>query len=204
MFVDPSQFANHVVKLRLRNSSGDPSLDIVRLKNSIEGGLRAAGYEISDRDFGIVIDVNAFQMQSVSTARIQSSSGLGALLGAVGGYEVANQHHGISPASGAILGAVAGATIEEVVRNHGEKATYLALCDVNIGVVRKEYKKKDSFVIGGNKIENKAEEEQDTFTNFAMRDTVRIAAFAGDDPDRSGQTINALIDRLGRVVANLL
>jgi hypothetical protein len=204
LFVDASQFANRTIKLRIRNSSGDPALDLVRLRGSIESGLRMAGYQISDQDFGIVVDVNAFQMQSVSRASVRSSSGLGALLGGVVGYETAKRPGGISSGGGAILGAVAGATLEEVIRNYGEYSTYVALCDVNIGVVRKEYKKNDRFVIGGNKIEHKEPDEVDTFTNFALRDTVRVAAFAGDEGVRANQTIDALLDRLGRVVANLL
>lgn len=204
LFVDSSQFANRTIKLRLRNSSGDPALDMARLRGSIESGLVSAGYRISDQDFGIVMDVNAFQMQSVAKASVTTNSGLGALLGGVVGYETAKRPGGISPGGGAMLGAIAGATIEEIIRNHGEYYTYIALCDVNIGVLRKEYKKSDRFVIGGNKIEHKEPDEPDAFTNFALRDTVRVAAYAGDDVSRYGQTINALLDRLGRVVANLL
>ena len=204
LFVDASQFANRTIKLRLRNSSGDPALDLVRLRSSIEAGLRGAGYQISDQGFGIVMDVNAFQMQSVSRASIRSSSGLGALLGGVVGYETAKRPGGVSSGSGAILGAVAGAALEEVIRNHGEYSTYIALCDVNVGVVKKEYTKKDRFVIGGNKIEHREPDEADTFTNFALRETVRVAAYAGDEGARTRQTIDALLDRLGRVVANLL
>lgn len=204
LFIDSSQFANRKVKLRLRNSSGDPALDVVRLRGSIEAGLRAAGYEINDKDFGIVIDVNAFQMQTVSRANVRTNSGLGLLLGGVVGYEAAKRPGGVGAGSGAILGAIAGATLEEVIRSQGDYATYLALCDVNIGVVRKEYTKKDRFVIGGNKIENKEPDEADTFTNFALRDTVRVAAYAGDRNAPNYQTIEMLLDRLGRVVANLI
>jgi hypothetical protein len=150
------------------------------------------------------MDVNAFQMQSASKANVTSNSGLGTIIGGVVGYEAASRPGGIRSGSGAILGAIAGATIEEIIRNHGELSTYLAICDVNIGIVRKEYSKKDRFVIGGNKIEHREPDEADTFNTFAMRDTVRVAAFAGDDSTRSYQTLDALLDRLGRVVANLL
>lgn len=204
LFLDSSQFANKTIKLRLRNSSGDPALNIDRLRSSIESGLRSAGYKVSDENFGIVMDVNAFQMQSASKANVSSNSGLGAIIGGVVGYEAASRPGGIASGSGAILGAIAGATIEEIIRNHGELSTYLAICDVNIGIVRKEYTKKDHFVIGGNKIEHREPDEADTFNNFAMRETVRVAAFAGDDSSRWHQTLDALLDRLGRVVANLL
>jgi outer membrane lipoprotein SlyB len=204
LFVDSSQFANRTIKLRLRNSSGDTALDVVRLRNSIETGLRNAGYQISDRDFGIVMDVNAYQMQTALRANVRSNSGIGALLGGVVGYETARRPGGIASGSGAIIGAVAGAAIEEIINSHGETATYLALCEVNIGVVRKEYKKQDRFVIGGNKIEHREDEEQDAFTNFVRREDVRIAVFAGDDVTKANQTVDAVLERLGRVIANLI
>ncbi len=46
--------------------------------------------------------------------------------------------------------------------------------------------------------------EKDTYTGFAMRDTVRVAVYAGDDSAYASQTVGAIVDRLGRVIANLL
>jgi len=160
LFVDSSQFANRTIKLRLRNSSGDPDLDINRLRQAIETGLRTAGYSIGDQDFGIVLDVNAFQFRTAAISNITSNSGLGALLGGVIGYEASMRSGSIGAGSGAILGAVAGTALEEILRTHGSRSTYLALCDVNIGVVRKESKNNDRFIIGGNKIEQSQNEER--------------------------------------------
>lgn len=206
LFIDSTQFPNHTIKLRLRNSSGDPSLDVTALRQSVETGLRSAGYTVSDQNFGIVVDVNAFQLQTAAASNVTSNSGLGMLLGSVVGYESAKRSGRIGGGSGAIVGAVAGSLLEDVLRNHGTRATYLALCDVNIGVIRQESTKNDRFVIGGNKIErSKGDDlEKDTFSGFAMRETVRVAVYAGDSPDRVYQTVGAIVDRLGRVIANLL
>ncbi len=204
LFIDSSQFSNRTIKLRIRNSSGDPDFDLSRFRNSIENGFRSAGYSISDQNYGIIVDVNAFQFQSVSRANISTSRGLGLLLGGVAGYELSKRSDNISSASGIILGAIAGSSLEEIVRYHGETWTYIALCDVNIGIIRMKNVEKDRFIIGGNKIEYPLSDDVDTYTNFAYKDTIRIAAYAGDDPSRSRQTIDALLDRLGRIVGNLL
>lgn len=205
LFLDSSQFASRKVKLRLRNSSGDPQLDMARLRGTIEAGLRDAGYQMVDKDFGILMDVNLFQVQSAAATRVKDTSGLSVLLGGVVGYEVArNQSRGIASGSGAILGAIAGYKLEEVIRAHSEVTSYIALSDVNIGVVRRESRAADSFVIGGNKLELKDESEPPEFTNFARRETVRIAVYAGDDYDKRNQTIAALVERLGRIVANII
>ncbi len=205
LFIDSSQFANRVVKLRVRNSSGDPAMDIGNIRNQIESGLRSAGYEISDKGFGIVVDVNAYFMNTVANGRTRATNEVGALLGAVAGYEATKKSGGMSSGSGLILGAIAGATLQQVIRSSGgEYNSYLALCDVNIGVIRQENRKKDSFTIGGNKIEHQFDEEKSTFEAFALRETVKVAVYAGDKVEYSSSTINSIHDRLARIVANLI
>jgi hypothetical protein len=204
LFIDSSQFANRVVKLRIRNSSGDPALDIGSIRSRVEAGLRSAGYEISDKEFGIVIDVNAYFMNSVASGRGRASNEIGALLGGVAGYEMAKRSGQIGEGSGVILGAIAGATLQEVLRASNEYETYVALCDVNIGVIRQESRKKDYFTIGGNKIERQQEEEIGTFESFALRETVKVAVYAGDVREGAGPAIISIHDRLARIIANLI
>ena len=91
IFVDSSQFANRTVKLRLRSSSGDPDLNLSLVRSEIERGLTAAGYKISEDNFGILIDINAYMLQSVSVARRTGSNEVGALLGGVVGTEMARR-----------------------------------------------------------------------------------------------------------------
>lgn len=206
LFVDSSQFANRTIKLRLRNSSGDDDLDIGRLRQSIESNLLAAGYSISDKNFGIVMDINAFQFRTIATSNASSNKGIGVLLGGVLGYEATRRSSDIAAGSGLILGAVAGSTLEDILRSHDSRSTYLTLCDVNIGLVRKESTTNDRFIIGGNRIEypKDTEQDKDAYTGFAMRETIRVAVYAGDSSERVTHTIGAIVDRLGRVIANLL
>ncbi len=203
VFVDPGQFANRTVKLRLRNSSGDPSIDVSAIRGAMESGLRAAGYQIGEQNFGILVDVNLYFMNSVAQGRQRASNELGMLLGGVAGYEMAKRPGGMGPGSGALLGAVAGATLQEVLRSNNEYDSYLVLSDVNVGVVKQENLKKDFFVIGGNRIEQR-QEDNGTFESFAMRETVKVAVYAGDRRERRGQVMDAIQDRLARVLSNLL
>ena len=150
------------------------------------------------------MDVNAFQFRTAAISNLSSNSGLGMLLGGVVGYEVARGTSTVGTGSGAILGAIAGSALEDIVRNHGARSTYVALCDVNIGVVRREFTKNDRFIVGGNKIERSNEDEKSAFTSFALKETVRVAVYAGDGSEMASQTIGSVLDRLGRVIANLL
>lgn len=204
IFVDSSQFSNKTVKLRLRSSSGDPDLNLNLVRAEIERGLAAAGYKVSDDDFGILLDVNAYMLQSVSAARRSGSNEVGALLGGVVGAEMARRPGGISTASGFILGAVTGATLQEVIRSSSEAAAYLVACDVNLGVRRVENKSRDSFVIGGSRIETQPKLQDSTFSDFSFSENLKVVVYAGDPSDNRTQTMRLIQERLGRVIANLL
>lgn len=204
LFVDSSQFGNRRVKLRLRNSSGDPSMEMMRMRSDIEEGLRSAGYSIVERNFGLLIDANLYFMNTVATGRQRASNEVGALLGGVAGYEMAKGRGGLSAGSGVILGAVVGSTLLDVLRSHSEYDSYLAVCDVNIGVVRQQSTNRDSFVIGGNRFEREREHLNPTFESFAMRETVKVYVYAGDRRGRRDHVIWAIQDRMARVVANLV
>lgn len=208
LFMDAIQFGNKSVKVRLRNSSGDPGIDMAHMRGDVEANLRSAGYSIADGTAGIVVDANLYFLNNVATGRQRASNEVGVLLGGVVGYEAAKGRGGVGAGSGAILGAIAGATLQDVLRQHNDYDSYLAVCDVNIGVVRQQNTKRDSFVIGGNRFDQDRQRDQDerslTFDSFALRETVKVYVWAGDLRSRKDSLMSAIQDRLARVVANLI
>lgn len=206
LFVDSSQFANKKVKLRLRNSSGDPSLNVSYIRNEISQGLSQAGYTLTEGDdFGILLDLNAYQFESISSARNgNNSNAIGALLGGVAGYEGAKRPGGLSSGSGVIIGTIAGATLQEVLRYANETSTFILVADVNVGVKKKNNTERDYFVVGGNRIADEPKIEDQTFASFALKDTVKVMVYAGDEATNRSSTITSLEQRLGRIVANML
>lgn len=204
IFVDANQFANKGVRVRLRNSSGDPGVNMSRLRADVEANLRSAGYSIADQSAGIVVDANLYFMNNVATGRQRASNEVGALLGGVAGYEAAKRPGGLSPGSGVVIGAIAGATLQDVLRRHNDYDSYLAVCDVNIGVFRQQNTQKDSFVIGGNRFEREHDSKQSTFDSFAMREAVKVYVWAGDLRSRREALMLEIQNRLARVVANLI
>lgn len=204
IFVDASQFGNRIVKVRLRNSSGDPSVNMAQLRSEVESGLRSAGFQVSDQGFGIVLDVNLYFLNSVAVGRRQATNEVGILLGGVAGYEMARRPGGVAAGSGAVLGAIAGATLQEVIRNSNEYDSYLALCDVNIGVIKQESRRKDFFVIGGNRLDKEQDEPNGTFESFALRETVKVSVYGGEARERRAAVYEAIQGRLARVIANLI
>lgn len=203
IFIDPGQFSNKIVKLRLRNSSGDLSIDPSQIRASIENGLRSAGYVISDKDFGILLDVNIYFVNSVSTAKQSQSNDLSILLGGVVGYEIARNSGGITPGSGAILGGIAGATLNEVLKSNNDLDSYIVFSEVNIGVIKQRRAKKDSFTIGGNRFDMN-DEADGTFDAFDRRETLKVAVYAGDRNVNRGNVMIQIQNRLANILANLL
>jgi hypothetical protein len=204
LFISSDQFLNKTIKVRLRNSSGDPDFNPLHMRTIVENGLTSAGYKISNENAGIVLDINLYFVGNVAAGRQRAGNEVGALLGAVAGYEVSKGSGGIGAGSGAILGAIAGSTLQDVIKANNEINTYLILCDVNIGVVQQESKSRDNFVIGGNRFEHKLEVEKSTFESFALKDTLKISVYAGDKVENKYKVIQAIQDRLARVVSNII
>ena len=81
VFIDPGQFGNRRVKVRLRNSSGEPGIDMPGMRSAVESGLRGAGYELAEQGFGILVDANLHFMNSVAEGRRRAPNDVGFLLG---------------------------------------------------------------------------------------------------------------------------
>lgn len=203
IFIDSGQFSNKIVKLRLRNSSGDLSIDPSQIRASIENGLRLAGYVVSDKDFGILLDVNIYFVNSVSTAKQSQPNDLSILLGGVVGYEIARNSGRITPGSGAILGGIAGATLNEILKSNNDLDSYVVFSEVNIGVVKQQHVKKDFFTIGGNRFDMN-DEADGTFDAFDRRETLKVAVYAGDRNVNRGNVMMRIQKRLANILANLL
>jgi hypothetical protein len=204
IFISSDQFLNKTIKVRLRNSSGDPDFNPLHMRTMVENGLISAGYKISNENAGIILDINLYFVGNVAAGRQRAGNEIGALLGAVAGYELSKGSGGIGAGSGAILGAIAGSSLQDVIRANNEINTYLVLCDVNIGIVQQESKSRDDFKIGGNRIEHKFDEDRLTFESFALKETLKISVYAGDRVENKFKVIQAIQDRLARVVSNII
>lgn len=203
IFVDSSQFSNRNIKLRLRNSSGDLSIDPGQIRASIEKGLLSAGYNISDNNFGILLDVNIYFVNSVSAAKQSQPIDLSILLGGVVGYEIARSSGVITPGSGAILGGIAGATLHEILKSNNDFDSYIVLSEVNIGVAKQKNIKKDNFTIGGNRFD--LDDDVDgTFDAFDRRETLKVAVYAGDSSVNRNKVMIQIQNRLVNILSNLL
>ncbi|MDA8533870.1 complement resistance protein TraT [Burkholderiaceae bacterium] len=165
VFVTPAQFANKTVRLRPHNSSGDLDFAPMQLRATIEDGLTAAGYKILNENVGIVLNVNLYHVGNVAKGHQRSQNELGALLRTVTGYELTKGAGGISSGSDASLGAIADATLQDVIRSNNEYNTYVVFCDVN------------------------------TYDSFAITDKVTVSVDAGDKIENRARVMQAIQER---------
>lgn len=204
IFIDSSQFSNPKIKIRFRNSSGDDRVDISAMQADIERSLIASGYVVDVSNPGVILDVNLFFFNTVERARNTDSNGVATILGGVIGYELAKGRGGISGGSGAIIGAVAGSTLPDVLKLGGETQTYLGICDVNIGVLKSKSPKLNSFSIGGNQIENSKIRFDETFESFDRSETIKISVYASSGRNQNVNIFEAMQRRLSKIIANIL
>jgi len=76
ILIDSSQFKNKKLKLRIRNTSGDPAFDLYGFQARLESSYTSKGYEVADSDdFGLLVDVNVvYSGQTRSDLRVRPES----------------------------------------------------------------------------------------------------------------------------------
>ena len=203
VFTDISQFSDKIVKVKIRNTSGDFDIDKTKLKKNLKSGLEENGFKVNESQYDFVIDLNIYSFQSVRQGKKRPSSGVGLLLGGVLGSEVGKRNNSISQGSGIILGAVAGATIENILKNSSDNNTYFLLADFNIGWINKN-NDNDTISVGGLTVENNENKKNSNFKRMTNKGTVKIAVYGGSKVKSKQEVLKVLEDRLILIANNIL
>jgi len=176
---DPAMFRNAKLKLRIRNTTGDSSLDMKNFRDQLEQSYESVGYEITDgADFGILLDVNVRYFGQATDMLPAEYTFLGAAVGGVAGATPGVQ--GGRPAdalTGAAAGSVVGAALSEILRNYATAETYIIISSITMGTVMPEHVEDERtiyFVTG-----KKVREKKTNFKGFRSRETVNLAVYAG-------------------------
>ena len=203
VFTDISQFSDKIVKVKIRNTSGDFDIDKNKLKKNLKSGLEENGFKVNESQYDFVIDLNIYSFQSVRQGKKRPSSGVGLLLGGVLGSEVGKRNNSISQGSGIVLGAVAGATIENILKNSSDNNTYFLLADFNIGWINKN-DDNDTISVGGLTVENNENKKNSNFKRMTDKGTVKIAVYGGSKVKSKQEVLKILEDRLILIANNIL
>ncbi|CCH47625.1 complement resistance protein TraT [Pseudodesulfovibrio piezophilus] len=176
--VDSSLFINNKLKLRIRNTSGDPAFDIHGFKKRLENGYRDLGYEpTNSNDFGILLDINVrYSGQIQENMSNQFKFAGGALGGVAGAYDPATEGKlGETVAKGA-AGAVAGATIGYILGSYMTDDTYIIISDITLATLAPREDADGTTIVFGKK---KISRKKNNFRGYRQRSTAKLAVYAG-------------------------
>jgi len=175
--VDPAMFRNNKLKLRIRNTTGDPSLDIYAFRQKLEKAYSDLGYEIADgRNFGILLDVNVRYFGQLTDALPEEYSFLttsaGSLAGATPGIQSGRTADAVT---GGLAGGIVGAAVGEILRNYVTEETFIIISSITLATVMPEHIADETTIqfTTGKKIRQK----KTNFKGFRSRDSIALAFY---------------------------
>ncbi len=198
LFMDPSQFSNPTIKLSIRNTSGDPAVNLKTLRADLEKSYIDKGYEITKgKDYGIHIDVNMRYSGQMSTNMAIEYGLVGAATGGYAGSKAPRS------TDGAVLGTAGGATVGAILGSYSTEDTYIMFADVAIGLVDTLAKRK-KFTITFGDTQIKKDDENTGFTAYRAREKSKIAVYAGGDNVHQSEIVDGVTSRFKRILEDVI
>jgi len=201
---DPAMFRNAKLKIRIRNTTGDPSLDIYAFRQQLEQAYTDLGYEISEgRDFGILLDINVRYFgqitDTLSSDFVFLNTAAGGVAGSIQGIQSGNPADAVT---GAAAGGVVGAAVGEILQNFITEETFIIVSSVTMGTVMPEHVGDESVIqfVTGKKIKQK----KTNFKGFRSRDTIQLAVYAGGTMAEKGDIIDEVRARYLRILKDII
>ncbi|NQU71436.1 MAG: hypothetical protein HQ514_12860 [Rhodospirillales bacterium] len=197
IIVDASQFVNRKVKIRIRNTSGDPAFDLHQFRAALERTYANKGYEPSQQDgFGILLDVNVTYSGQVSHNKAEELGLLGASAGGIAGTAKGG---GI----GAATGIVTGATLGAVIGSHITEDTYIVTAQVNLAIM-KLAPENNGMTIVFNSSQKREHQKRKAVRPFEQRLKNRIAVYAGGDNTPQATIAGNVRQRFIRILSDII
>lgn len=202
--VDSSLFVNNKIKLRIRNTSGDPSFDLYGFQKQLEDAYRSLGYEpVTTNDFGILLDINVKYSGQVQEDMSEEFRFAGGALGGVGGaYDATREGQGLDAVAKGGAGIIVGATLGYIIGSYVTDDTYIIAADVSLGTVAPREDTDGTTIVFGK--DEKIKRKKDNFRGFRKRETVSIVTYAGGRNVKQAEIVGGVRDRLFRILRDVI
>lgn len=198
---DSSFFKNKKIKVRTRNTSGDPTFDLRQFENQLARAYQNVGYEPTSKDdFGLIVDVNVRYSGQIQSNLSAEYGFLGAAAGGLAGY---NSDGGF----GAAVGTVAGATLGSVIGSYVTDDTFIIVADVTFGIIKKKKSTTSKTITfsRSTNTQNDDDEDDDVGTrSFRKTERTSIAVFAGGRNVSQSEIAGEVRQRIIRIVSNII
>jgi hypothetical protein len=202
--VDPSLFVNDRIKVRIRNTSGDPAFDLYGFKNQLEERYRSVGYEPTDGDdFGILLDINVTYSGQVQKNLSKQYMWIGGVAGgAAAAYDPVVKGQGGATITRGAAGAVVGATIGNILGSYVTDDTYIIISDVTMATIAPREESDGTTIIFGK--DKKISRKKNNFRGYRQRSTVNMAVYAGGRNVSQAEIVDGVRSRMLRILGDII
>ncbi|MDD3310883.1 complement resistance protein TraT [Pseudodesulfovibrio sp.] len=202
--VDSSLFVNNKIKLRIRNTSGDPSFDLYGFQRQLEDAYRGLGYEpVTTNDFGILLDINVkYSGQVQEDMRDEFRFAGGALGGVAGAYDPIREGEGRDAVAKGAAGLIVGATLGYIIGSYVTDDTYIIAADVSLATVAPREENDGTTIVFGK--DEKIKRKKNNFRGFRQRETLTMAVYAGGRNVSQSEIVTGVRDRMVRILRDVI
>ncbi|WP_415714312.1 complement resistance protein TraT [Maridesulfovibrio sp.] len=196
--LDPSQFDTPVLKLTIRNTSGDPAVNLKALRKTIEESYISKGYKVvKNGKYSMHLDINLRYSGQISQNMVDEISLWGGTGGAYMGAQLGQNLNSI------VLGSASGATLGAIIGQYMTQDTYIMVADVILGIVDK-YAKKRKAIVQFDDTQIKWEDENDGFISYRSRERLQLAVYAGGDNTPQSRIVRGVTLRFKRILQDII
>ncbi|MGE4297982.1 MAG: complement resistance protein TraT [Desulfovibrionaceae bacterium] len=197
LMVDAGQFRNKKLKLRLRNTSGDPAFDLYAYQAQLEEAFADHGYTpTKGDDYGLLLNVNVVYSGQITDNMLKEFAFLGGVGGGVAGYKSKNE-------LGTLTGTVAGATVGAIIGSYVRDETYIIIADVSFALAgMKKDMDEDAVYFGSSR--KREPMEMEGVNTFRRALGTRVASYAGGRNAKQADIAPSVCDRLFRILRDVI
>lgn len=204
---DSAFFTDKRIKVRTRNTSGDPAFDLNGFDGLLKASYQGKGFEPTNGDdFGLLVDVNVMYSGQVQTNLAKEYAFLGATAGALTAI-------GTGPGSGLAVasGTVAGATLGSIIGSYVTDDTYIIVAEVTVGVPRMVRRVPAQAVTFSrsplpyeDEDERREREERRQARGLKDSRTTQVAVFAGGRNTPQAAIADQVRQRFARILSDVI
>ena len=202
LVTDASFYNNNKIKVRTRNTSGDLAFGLREFTDQLRSTYAGNGYEpTSSNDFGLLIDINVMYSGQIQSNLATEYSFLGAAAGGIAGYR--SQAN-----AGTAIGAVAGATLGNILGSYVTDDTYIIVADVTFGVIKKLKKSRKTVTFSNSvklkNVDDLDEDEQTMNRGFKKTYRTQVSVYAGGRNVSQAEISRQVRQRIIRIVGDFI
>jgi hypothetical protein len=201
--MDPSLLKDQRLKIKLRNTSGDPAFNLDEFRSKLEQAYADQGYEIVKQgEFGVLLDVNVVYSAQATKSMALEYGILGAGGGAAAGYY--SHDHGAEQLSQTGMGMVSGAGIGAILGSYVRDETFAVIAQISVAIPRSKKEAPKSTIVFSESRKRRKEKMRRVFRQYRHKYDITAASYAGGTNIDQADIAQQVRERFCRIIANIM